>query len=66
LREDLARFLTNHASDLSVNNLPHYRHGNPEYNRNYKKYYDEEMKEMVEAKYAKDIEMFGYQFDKLK
>jgi hypothetical protein len=66
LREDLASFLElQNITDIHVENLPHWRHNMPQYDRDYKKYYDEETRRLVEERFEDDIQKFGYRFQDL-
>lgn len=48
---------------IGIENPPKLSHSRKSRNdRNYKKYYDEETKRIVDEIYKKDIEMFGYKF----
>jgi hypothetical protein len=49
------------ALDISAATLPQYNRSNREH---YSKYYDEDLRELVHARFAAEIDRFGYRFDK--
>jgi Sulfotransferase family len=49
------------ALDISPTTLPKYNRSNREH---YSKYYDEELRELVRARFAVEIERFGYTFER--
>jgi hypothetical protein len=66
LIEDLEQMLkSTNLSHLDVKDLSYNRHGNQEYKRNYKSYYDDETRKLVEQVYADDIKTFGFRFEDL-
>jgi hypothetical protein len=48
------------ALDISPLTLPRYNRSNREH---YSKYYDDELRELVHARFAAEIERFGYVFE---
>jgi hypothetical protein len=49
------------ALDISPTTLPRYNRSNREH---YSKYYDDELRELVRARFAAEIERFGYTFER--
>jgi hypothetical protein len=66
LHKDLEEFLDSQGiTDIDVKKLPYFRHRLPEYNRDYKSYYNEETRKLIEERFKDDIEQFGYRFEDL-
>ena len=49
------------ALDISPATLPQYNRSNREH---YSSYYDDELRELVRARFAAEIERFGYTFER--
>jgi hypothetical protein len=66
LKEDLGALLKSRGiNNIDVDKLPHIRHGNKNYSRDYKKYYDPKTRKLVEEAFAEDIKTFGFRFENL-
>ena len=64
LHEDVEYVCKKLGLDYDLNNFGTYKSGHREHSKNkhYTEYYDDETKQIVSEKYAKDIEYFGYKF----